>query len=40
MSKDPCCSGCNGCVNLLIETLVFVGVFFAAIGALVLPLIM
>jgi hypothetical protein len=40
MSKDPCCFGCDGCVNLLIETLIFVGVFFAAVVATVLPLIL
>ncbi len=40
MSKDPCCFGCDGCVNLLIETVVFVGIFFAAIAATVLPLIL
>ncbi len=40
MSKDPCCFGCDGCVNLLIETVVFVGVFFAAVTATLLPLIM
>lgn len=38
MSKDPCCFGCDGCLNLLIETVVFVGIFFAAIGAKFLPL--
>lgn len=40
MSKDPCCFGCDGCINLLIETAIFVGVFFAAIAATVLPLVM
>lgn len=40
MSKDPCCFGCDGCVNLLVETAIFVGVFFAAIAATVLPLVM
>lgn len=40
MSKNPCCLGCDGCLNLLIELLVFVGVFFAAIGAVVLPLVL
>lgn len=40
MSKDPCCSGCDGCLNLLLETAVFVGIFFAAIGATILPLVL
>ena len=40
MSKDPCCFGCDGCINLLIESLVFLGVFCAAIAATILPLVM
>ncbi|MGD9785151.1 MAG: hypothetical protein AB7E80_09250 [Hyphomicrobiaceae bacterium] len=38
MAKDPCCFGCDGCLNLLIETVVLVGVFFAAVALTVLPL--
>jgi hypothetical protein len=40
MSKDPCCFGCDGCLNLLIETAAFFGVFAVAVGAMVLPLIL
>jgi len=40
MSKDPCCAGCDGCVNLLIESLVFIGVFAVAIVSTIWPLVM
>ncbi len=39
MAKDPCCFGCDGCLNMLLEVVLFVGVFFAAVAATVLPLI-
>lgn len=39
MAKDPCCFGCNGCLNLLIETVAFVAIFFGAVAAVVLPLV-
>ncbi len=39
MAKDPCCYGCDGCLNALLETVVLFSVFCIAIGATVLPLI-
>lgn len=39
MAKDPCCFGCDGCLNMLLETVVFLSVFCVAIGATVMPLI-
>lgn len=38
MSKDPCCFGCDGCLNRLLESVAFFGVFCAAIVATIMPL--
>lgn len=40
MAKDPCCFGCDGCLNMLLETVALFSMFGIAIGATVLPLIM
>jgi len=37
MGKFSC--SCNGCLNLLLETIAFLAVFAFAIGATVMPLI-
>lgn len=39
MSKDPCCRGCDGCLNLLLEGAAFLAIFGAAVGATIWPLV-
>jgi len=38
MAKDPCCSGCDGCLNLLLEAAALLAVFGVAVGATLWPL--
>ena len=39
MAKDPCCFPCRGCLPLLVETLLYILVFFVAVVATIYPLI-
>ncbi len=39
MAKDPCGFSCQGCLPMLIETVVFITAFFGAIAAIIYPLI-